>query len=75
MRVFDLIARTVGKIAEKFATASRLTRFDCGNCKRNEQCALAPSDECIVKAVQIACDDAQPLARAPAGHHPAVWPQ
>jgi hypothetical protein len=38
-------------------------RFVCGDCERWERCGLPPSDDCIVKAAQMARDPDRPKKR------------
>ena len=33
----------------------------CGDCERCDRCGLAPHDDCIVKAAQLARTDGRPL--------------
>lgn len=56
MRALDKIRTIVIKIADRIATARRLSRFNCGNCDRNEQCGLPPDNKCLMKALQITCN-------------------
>jgi hypothetical protein len=34
----------------------RTEEFVCGDCLRNAQCGQAPSEQCVVRAAQIASD-------------------
>lgn len=38
--------------------------FVCGDCTRNAQCGSEPSDQCIVRAAQIASDRKRPPKRS-----------
>jgi hypothetical protein len=37
--------------------------FVCGDCERWERCGRPPSDDCIVKAAQLARDEERPRRR------------
>lgn len=37
--------------------------FACGDCLRNAQCGQAPSEQCVVRAAQIASDRRRPPKR------------
>jgi hypothetical protein len=69
----NLIRTMSAKIAERIAASQRLARFTCGDCERNERCGLPPSDQCVVRAMQIARDGDYRVA-PPIGFYPAVWP-
>jgi len=73
MRALEGILKIANKVADRIASSRRLSRFNCGDCDRNERCGLPPDDKCIVKASQIA-RDGEYKARPPTGYHQAVWP-
>ena len=52
MKVRDLLSDVVKAISAR----RRSDAFVCGDCLRNAQCGQAPSDQCVVRAAQIASD-------------------
>jgi len=54
MRLLDLLTTFLGNLSSRFAAWQRRSNFDCGECERWQRCGRPPSDDCIVKAEQIA---------------------
>lgn len=54
MRVLDVIKWPFRVIAEQYAVHRRLSHFTCGDCERNEQCGMPPSEACVARQAQIA---------------------
>ena len=54
MRTLDGIRKIFTKLASLIATPRPGSDFVCGECERWERCGLPPSDQCIVRAAQIA---------------------
>jgi hypothetical protein len=54
MRELDLLSRFFGKLANLAAAWERRSDFTCGECERWQRCGRPPSDDCIVKAEQLA---------------------
>jgi hypothetical protein len=73
MRALDQIPKIFATVAGKIVSLRRWSRFTCGDCERNERCALPPEENCAAKAVQIDRDGENP-ARPASGYYPAVWP-
>ena len=62
------------KALASFLAPQASSRFDCGDCARNEQCGLPPHDDCTVRLQQIARDGEK---RPPRRDYlyPAIWPR
>lgn len=54
MRSFDLFPGFFGKLASLVAAWFHRSDFMCGECEQWQRCGRPPSNECIVKAQQIA---------------------
>jgi hypothetical protein len=74
MRTLDNIQAILNAIANRAAAMRRASRFNCGDCERNERCDLPPDEKCIPRAMQIA-RDGEYRARPPTDYFPAVWPR
>jgi hypothetical protein len=55
--VFARFAGLFAKFAGLMAALQRQPDFVCGDCERWARCGLAASDDCVVKAAQIARGD------------------
>jgi hypothetical protein len=53
----DPIRGIFRKLVTAVAARRRLSAFNCGDCARSDQCGLPPSDDCVVRLVQIARGD------------------
>ncbi|HEY6995895.1 MAG TPA: hypothetical protein VH397_19500 [Xanthobacteraceae bacterium] len=53
MRAFDAVQIVIAKLTALIAQARQWPDFACGECERREQCALPPSNRCVVMAAQI----------------------
>jgi hypothetical protein len=56
MRALNLIQRSLGIAASMVSTMRRSREFTCGDCEQSDRCSLPPSDDCAVRAAQIARD-------------------
>ena len=45
------------RIAAVMAILRRQDEFTCGDCERSESCGLPPSEDCVIRAAQIARGD------------------
>lgn len=54
MGTFEAIRGTIAKLARRVTWRRRQPDFVCGECERWRRCGLPPSDQCIVRAAQIA---------------------
>jgi hypothetical protein len=70
----NLFHAIIVKIRTRAAASNRFSRFTCGDCERNEQCGLAPHDDCLVKAMQIARDDDERVPPPTMVAYRGVWP-
>jgi hypothetical protein len=52
------------RFARFVASLRRQSEFTCGDCERSKQCGLPPSDNCIIKAAQLASGDWELRRRA-----------
>ncbi len=53
-----------GRFASRVAALRRQSGFTCGDCERSDRCALPPSEDCVVRAEQIARGDWKVKRRA-----------
>jgi len=74
MRASDLFQTIIANIRNRAAALNRFSRFTCGDCERNKQCGLAPHDDCIVKAMQIARDEGERVPPPAIVSYRGVWP-
>jgi hypothetical protein len=45
------------RIAAAVATLRRQSEFSCGDCERAASCGLPPSEDCVIRAAQLARGD------------------
>lgn len=45
------------RIGAVLAMLRRQNEFTCGDCERRESCGLPPSEDCVIRAAQIARGD------------------
>jgi hypothetical protein len=57
MTAANPIQNVLAGFARSLAALRRPREFTCGDCERSDRCGLPPSDQCIVKAAQIARGD------------------
>jgi len=74
MRAFDLLQTIAAKIRMSVAASNRLSRFTCGDCERNQRCGLAPHDDCLIKAMQIARDGDERVPPPTIVSYRGAWP-
>jgi hypothetical protein len=67
MRAFDVLRSTFDRLAVRL-TAGRGNAFACGECERWERCGLAPSEQCIARAAQLAHRNEQAQRRTAPAH-------
>jgi hypothetical protein len=46
-----------GRIAGVVAKLRRQDEFTCGDCERSDRCGLPPSEDCVIRAAQLARGD------------------
>jgi hypothetical protein len=73
MRAINIFRRLLGRIAER-AVVRRTAGFVCADCERWARCGLASSDDCVVRAAQIARGDWKMRRRARAASFVMGWP-
>jgi hypothetical protein len=56
MRVIQSIRWCLSRLVETLTDMVLGPKFSCGDCERNASCGLPPSDQCAVRAEQIARD-------------------
>jgi hypothetical protein len=47
----------LARIAAAMAKLRRQDEFTCGDCERSDRCGLPPSEDCVVRAAQLARGD------------------
>lgn len=45
------------RLTAVLATLRRQNDFSCGDCERSDHCNLPPSDDCVIRAAQLARGD------------------
>jgi len=73
MRAVNIIRRLFTRLAKR-AAARRTADFVCADCERWARCGLASSDDCVVRAAQIARGDWKMRRRARAASFVTGWP-
>ena len=56
MQAFHSIRAVIDRIARQLAAARARSDFTCGECERWERSSQAPSEDCVIRAAQIARD-------------------
>jgi hypothetical protein len=59
VRAISVVETIFGRLARLVARARR-QEFACGECERWERCGQLPSEQCIVRAAQLARDADRP---------------
>jgi hypothetical protein len=62
MRAFDAVRAVFAKLTALLTRPGR--EFFCGECERRQQCALPPTNRCVVMAAQIERNGGRPVKRA-----------
>jgi hypothetical protein len=62
----NFFTKTLRKLAEAIAARRRLSEFTCADCERSEQCALPPSENCIMRIEQMSREERHLKRRAEA---------
>jgi hypothetical protein len=74
MGTINGIHRVIAKLAGRLAGLARRPDFDCGDCERRARCGLPASDDCVVRAAQIARGDWKLRRRAKSLSLATGWP-
>jgi hypothetical protein len=64
MRAFEAVQAVIAKLTALIARARQRPEFFCAECERREQCALPPSNQCVVMAAQIERNGGRSVKRA-----------
>ena len=56
MQAFHSIKAVIERITRQLAAARARSDFTCGECERWERCGQPPSEDCVIRAAQIARD-------------------
>ena len=56
MQAFHSIRAVIDRIGRQLAAAGTKSDFTCGECERWERCGQPPSEDCVIRAAQIARD-------------------
>jgi hypothetical protein len=66
MRVTSAVDGVLANVLSRIATMRRLSDFTCGDCYRSARCNLPPTNNCSIRAEQIALGDWKVRRRAKA---------